>query len=150
MFPAPETLAPFLTYYPISSVPFFKEIAMRFVWHIVAAASILLFSLSCSKDSHPPTRPEDVGQAVTLDYRSYYYHMGYYWNCIRLSLDDNPIERCELGSNSISLWKREYHWVLYIIDTRQEVETYIPVANGMVTVDREVTCVIQGNNVNWQ
>jgi len=123
---------------------------MRFVWRIVATASILLFSLSCGKDSHGPTRPEDQGQAVTLQYQNYYYHMGGYWPCIRLSLDNNPIERCSLGSNSTSLWKREYHWILYVIDTRQEQETYIPVANGMVNIEHGMTCVINGNNITWQ
>ena len=123
---------------------------MRFVRRIVAATLILVFSLSCGKDSHPATRPEDQGQAVTLQYQSYYYHMGGYWGCIRLTLDDNPIERCGLGTNSTSLWKREYHWILYVIDTRQEQETYIPVANGMINVDRGITCVINGNNITWR
>ena len=123
---------------------------MRLIRRISAALFLLTVGLSCGKDSAPPTRPEDLGQAVTLDYRNYYYHMGYYWECIRLSLDDNPVERCTVGTSSISLWKREYHWILYVIDTRQEVETYIPVANGMITVDRGVTCIIESNNINWQ
>ena len=123
---------------------------MRFVRRIVTVLFVLTFIFSCGKDSKNPTRPEDQGQAVTLDYRGYYYHMGSYWNCIRLSLDDNPIERCSLGANSTSLWKREYHWILYVIDSRQQPEILIPVANGMINVDRSVTCIIDGNNVNWQ
>lgn len=123
---------------------------MRFVRRIAAVLFILTFTLSCGKSSHPPTRPEDQGQAVTIQYDSYYLFRGTYWYCVRLSLDDNPIDRCSLGSSSASLWKREYHWILYVIETQQGHESYIPVANGMINVDRSVTCVINGNNVNWQ
>jgi hypothetical protein len=123
---------------------------MRFVSRIVATALIFVFSLTCGKDSKPATRPEDQGQAVTLQYQNYYYHMGSYWNCIRLTLDDNPVERCGLGTQAMSIWVRSYQWRLYIIDMRQVPETYIPVASGTVQIDRNITCIVNGNTITWE
>lgn len=122
---------------------------MRLVSSVVLAAIIVLLSLSCGKDSHSPTRPEDQGFAVSLQYQNYYNHMGYNWGCIRLTLDDNNIDRCGLGIQSSSLWTREYNWTLYVIDTRQEVDTYIRVQSGTIQVDRNITCYVNGNNVTW-
>jgi hypothetical protein len=113
--------------------------------------AIVLFAImfSCGKDSKNPTRPEDQGYAVTLRYRSYYPHMGYYWGCIRLNIDNNHIDKCELGMISSNFWTRQYTWTLYVLDTRQEVETYIQVATGTVLLDRNKTCDINGSTITW-
>jgi hypothetical protein len=107
--------------------------------------------LSCGKDkSSNPLRPEDQGIAVTLQYQNYYNYQGYRPYCIRLTLDGNPIDVCDLGARSSSFWTRSYQWRLLIVDTRQQPETYIPVQQGSVTVDHNVTCKVSGNTVTWQ
>jgi hypothetical protein len=118
---------------------------------ISAVLLIVLTVLSCGKKkTTTPTRPEDQGNAVTLQYQSYYIHLGYGWGCVRLTLDDVPIDLCGLGTRAASFWTRDYHWRLFLIDTRYQPETYIPVQEGTVSVNRNITCLVDHNTVTWR
>ncbi len=135
----------------VLAVEMWEEVLKTLTRTILTFSIIALLALSCGKDkAATPERPEDQGNAVTLQYQNYYYYQGYGWGCLRLTLDDNRMDLCGLGSRSASFWTRDYNWRLYIIDTRQQPETYIPVQQGTIHIDRNMTFVVNGNSVTWQ
>jgi hypothetical protein len=113
-------------------------------------ASVTLM-LACSDDkSSLPTGPQDQGISLTLIYQNYAYTGSHSWHCIRLMMDDHPLDQCDLGESSQNLGARTYAWQLYAISDMRMRSTNFQMATGTVTLDRNRVCIVDSNTVTWR
>jgi len=110
---------------------------------IMAALFISMFILSCGKDK--PTEPPPSAHAVSLQYRNYFPVGNSY--CLRLVVGVQPLNRCGLGIQSISVWDGDYECKLYIVNDSGALTL---LASSPLHLDRNFTCIVDGANIYWQ
>ncbi len=107
--------------------------------------------LACGEQkSSIPIGPQGESVVLTLMYQNYAHTGSQPWQCIRLMMDDNPLDQCDLGENFRNLGTRTYTWQLYVVSDMRMRTTYFQIATGTVTLDRNKICIVDGNTVTWQ
>jgi len=104
-------------------------------------ASVLLVC-ACGKDK--PDAPPEPAYVITLLYNSYNSFF-----CIHLKVGGMALERCSLGDVAGTEFGGDHEWRLYGIDRSVQPELLILLATGTVTIDRNLTCVVRGIDVDW-
>ncbi len=113
-------------------------------------ASVTLMVACGEHESSIPIGPQDQGIILTLNYQNYAYTGSHSWHCIRLMMDDNPLDQCDLGENSQNLGAGTYTWQLYAVSDMRMRSTNFQIATGTVTLDRNKTCIVDSNTITWR
>jgi hypothetical protein len=112
--------------------------------------SIILISACGEQQSSIPIGPQDHGITLTLRYQNYAYTGSHSWHCIRLMMNDNPVDQCDLGENSQNFGAKTYTWQLYAVSDMRMRSTNFQIATGTVTLDRNRVCIVDSNTVTWR